>query len=82
MIQQMEIFILITQIIGFACIGHLLTDFITTLDLPSLPDKPWKCDMCVTFWLSIVPLVVMHGWAGLLYAAISSVLSNYIYKYK
>ena len=67
---------------GFACIGHLLTDFITSFDLPELPDKPFRCDMCMTFWISIMPLMAIHGFTGILYAAISSVLANYIYKYK
>ena len=80
--EHMDIFILITQVIGFACLGHLLTDFITSFDLPELPDKPWKCDMCVAFWLSLIPMMVMYGWPGLLYSAISSVVANYIYKYK
>ena len=72
----------IIQILGFACLGHLITDFISSFDLPELPEKPFKCDMCLTFWLSIVPLMFLHGFTGILYAAISSILANYIYKYK
>ena len=78
--EHMDIFILITQVIGFACIGHLLTDFITSFDLPELPDKPFRCDMCMTFWITIIPMMVMYGWQGFLYAGISSVVANYIYK--
>tara|TARA_R110000868_G_C10382045_1_gene719466 strand:+ start:143 stop:370 length:228 start_codon:yes stop_codon:yes gene_type:complete len=70
----------IIEILGFACLGHLLTDFIVSLDLQELPEKPFKCDMCVTFWLSIAPLMFLHGFTGILYASISAVVANYIYK--
>tara|TARA_R110000822_G_scaffold65772_1_gene160911 strand:+ start:2830 stop:3057 length:228 start_codon:yes stop_codon:yes gene_type:complete len=72
----------IIQILGFACLGHLITDFISSFDLPELPEKPFKCDMCLTFWLSIGPLMFLHGFTGILYASISAVVANYIYKYK
>ena len=71
----------IIEILGFACLGHLLADFISSFDLPELPDKPFKCDMCLTYWISIFPLMYMHGLTGLLYSAISEVAANYIYKY-
>jgi len=74
--------ILILQIIGFACAGHILTDFISSFDLPELPSKPFKCDMCLTTWLSLIPFMLMYGASGILYAAISGVLANYIYKYR
>jgi len=70
----------IIEIIGFAALGHLVTDFITHFDLPELPDKPFRCDMCMTFWISIVPMMVLHGFQGILWASISAVVANYIYK--
>jgi len=70
------------QILGFACFGHLLTDFISSFELPELPEKPFKCDMCLTWWISIMPFMLLHGVYGILYASISAVLANYIYKYK
>ena len=75
-------FTLIIQLLGFACVGHLLTDFVSSFDLPLLPDKPFRCDMCMSTWLSLIPFMLMYGASGILYAAISGVLSNYIYKYK
>ena len=72
---------LILQIIGFACLGHLVTDFIAHFDLPELPSKPFKCDMCMTYWISIIPLMVQFGFKGILYAAISSIIANIIFKY-
>ena len=75
------IFEIIIQIIGFACLGHLVTDFITHFDLPELPEKPFKCDMCMAYWISIIPLMVQFGFIGILYAAMSAVVANLIYKY-
>jgi hypothetical protein len=70
---------MILQIIGFSCLAHLVVDFISHFDLPELPQKPFKCDMCIAFWLSIIPMVVQYGLVGILYSAISGVLANYIY---
>lgn len=70
------------QILGFASFGHILTDFISSFELPELPDKPFRCDLCMTFWISIIPLMYMHGLSGILYSAISAVVANYIYMYK
>ena len=50
---------LLLQILGFACVGHLVTDFITNFDLPELPNKPFRCDMCMTYWISIIPLMAV-----------------------
>lgn len=72
---------IIIQIIGFACLGHIVTDFIAHWNLPKLPDKPFRCDMCMTYWISIIPLIVQFGLIGILYAAISSVTANIIFKY-
>jgi hypothetical protein len=72
---------LILQIIGFACLGHLVTDFITHFNLPKLPNKPFRCDMCMAYWISIIPLMVQFGARGILYAAISSILANIIFNY-
>ena len=72
---------IIIQIIGFACLGHIVTDFISHWNLAKLPDKPFRCDMCMTYWISIIPLIMQFGFIGILYAAISSVTANTIFKY-
>lgn len=71
----------IIEILGFAAIGHLTTDFISSFELPRLPDKPFRCDMCMTFWIALIPMIVLHGFHGILMAGISSILANYIYKW-
>ena len=42
---------ILIQIVGFACLGHLVTDFISSFDLKELPDKPFRCDMCMTYYI-------------------------------
>ena len=74
-------FEIIIQIIGFSCLSYLAVDFISSFDLPELPDKPFRCEMCFAFWISILPLMIQFGPVGLLYAAISGVVANMAYKY-
>lgn len=69
------------QVIGFACLAHLITDFISHLDLPQLPDKPFRCDMCMAYWISVIPFVVQFGLSGFLMAAMSSIVAKIIFKY-
>jgi len=71
----------ILQILGFACMANLLVDFISHWDLPWLPNKPFRCDMCMGAWLSLAPFCMQFGWAGLLYASITGVTANLLYKY-
>ena len=73
---------IILQIIGFACLGHLSADLMVHLDKDDdLPAKPFKCDMCLTYWMSVVPLCIQFGPVGILYSAIAAVTANIIYKY-
>jgi hypothetical protein len=70
------------MIIGFSCIGHLVVDFIS--NFPKLyisKIKPFNCEKCFTFWLSVPFFLITFGLVGILYAAISGIISNLIYKY-
>lgn len=69
---------LLIHIIGFACLGHLGADFLSQYE--SLPDKPFKCNMCFTYWISIIFLIFTYGWNGMLIAAIAAILSELIFK--
>tara|TARA_R100000935_G_scaffold57990_1_gene93466 strand:+ start:7423 stop:7656 length:234 start_codon:yes stop_codon:yes gene_type:complete len=73
----------IIYIIGFACMGNLIVDFIANFKpLNRLSKiKPFNCEMCFTFWLSITFMLISFGLTGILLAAISAVVSNFIYKY-
>lgn len=69
---------LILTILGFACIGHLAADFLSQFE--KLWDKPFKCNMCLTYWTSLIPLIFMYEGYGILYAAVASITSEIIYK--
>ena len=69
------------QIIGFSCLAYLVVDFINSFELLWLPNKPFRCDMCMAFWLSIGPMVLQFGPIGILYSSISAVSANLLYKY-
>ena len=68
------------QVIGFACLAHLITDFIEHMQW-SLPDKPFKCDMCMGYWISVIPFVIQFGLSGFLLSAITAIISKLIFKY-
>ena len=69
---------ILINIIGMAALGHMGADFFEQFD--KLPSKPLKCNMCLTFWLSIVPFVMEYGFVGLTMAATASLLSELMYK--
>ncbi len=69
---------LIINIIGAACFGHLAADFLTYFEW--LPNKPWKCNQCLTFWLSIIPFMFLYDVWGILIASIAAITSELIYK--
>ena len=72
---------LIVQIIGYAALAHLIVDFIVTLDKDWIPTKPFKCDKCFGFWISIGPMTAQYGFTGVLYSACIAILAQIIFKY-
>ena len=68
----------IINILGAAALGHLGADFLERFTW--LPSKPFKCNMCLSFWLSIGPFVYIYGYEGLLMAALAGIVSELIYK--
>jgi len=69
---------MIINLIGFACLGHLIADLLSRS--VRLPDKPFKCNMCMSFWLSIGPFFVMYGVEALMLSSIAAIISETIYK--
>jgi len=66
------------MIIGMACLGHIITDFLQQFE--RLPMKPFKCNLCLTTWITLAPAIYLYGIQGILVAAIAGVLSETIYK--
>ena len=69
---------ILIEIIGLAMIGHMGAEVFSHFDW--MPDKPMKCNMCLTFWLGVGPLILEHGWLGLAMAGCASLASELIYK--
>jgi hypothetical protein len=70
---------LILSILGAAALGHLGADFLERFTW--LPDKPFKCNMCFTFWLNVIPFIFLFSWPGIFYVAVASIISELIFKY-
>lgn len=72
---------LFIMILGFASIANLLADFVESIDKKNdVPRKPFKCEKCLAYWISIIPLMYSFGWMGILYAAITSMAAAFIFK--
>ena len=69
---------MILHILGFAALANLGADFFSQFD--RLPNKPFKCNMCLGFWLSIVPFIGLYGGEAPLVSAITGVLSETLYR--
>jgi len=65
---------IILNILGAAGLGHLAADFFSRYDW--MPDKPMKCNMCSSFWLSVGPFIFLYGYEGILYAALAGIISE------
>lgn len=72
---------MILDIIGWVCITHLIVDFISTLNL-NIPNKPFKCDMCMGTWLSLIPLCISYGFRGVFLSAIVGILADILFRLK
>jgi len=68
---------MIISIIGLACLANLLVDIASHFNLP---EKPFQCDMCMGFWISVLPLSYLYGWEGFCASGIVAILSNIIFK--
>lgn len=70
---------LIISILGAAALGHLAADF--NQQWSWMPDKPMKCNMCMSFWISVIPFIYISGYEGILHAALAGVISEFYLKY-
>ena len=68
---------MIISIIGLACLTQLIVDIAIHFDLP---EKPFQCDQCMGFWISVLPLSYLYGFEGFAASGIVAVLANIIFK--
>ena len=71
---------LLIQIIGMASLMAMMMNFEPLTDLIDkwLNFKPFNCTLCLTFWLTIGPNIMMHGVQGPLWSALEAVLAELI----
>ena len=79
---MIEALIIVIEILGLACLGHMIVDFLQNLDIDFLNRKPFSCDMCLTFWISVGWLLAEYGLIGVPMAAISAILADLIFRLK
>jgi hypothetical protein len=65
------------QILAIACLVILIInhDLWQRVEWKS---KPFACALCMGWWLSVVPLTLLHMWWGPVYAALTAVLVEFI----
>lgn len=67
----------IVNILGSAFLAVLLLDLIDTIDTKSkLPQKPFKCALCLGYWSSILPMLLIYGYKGIYVSAIVSIVTE------
>lgn len=72
---------LLIKLLGIAGLGAMIQDFPLYQNIVkklNLPDKPFSCTLCFTFWLSAGPLIAIYGITGVTYAAFSAVAAELI----
>ena len=67
------------ELLGMASMGAMLQQFEGYQWLVKrLPQKPFSCTLCATFWYIIGINIAMHGWLGVCYSALEAVLAETI----
>lgn len=79
---MIEALIIVIEILGLACFGHMVVDFLQSFDWDPINRKPFSCDMCMTFYISVGYLLAEYGLIGVPMAAISAILADLIFRLK
>lgn len=69
---------MVYDIMALAALGHLVAQFCE--DNGILQFKPFNCNLCVSFWIALIPGFIEYGMWGLPFAALVGVTSEVIYK--
>ena len=72
-----QVYIMILHILGFASLAHLLGDLFQHMEINT---KPFNCNLCLGFWVSLVPMIILYQNEGFLLSAITGVISEGIYR--
>lgn len=69
---------LIIEILAWASLTHLIVQFFEDNNI--LQFKPFNCEKCLGFWLSVGPNFAFYGAKGILLSALIGVTADQIYK--
>lgn len=73
---------MIFSILGWACAAILVADFLQEMDVNNkLPQKPFKCVLCLGFWLSIFVNIYWFGAFGIVLSPISGIVAELLDRY-
>lgn len=68
---------LIFNILGLASLAILWLDVVDTIDKhEKLPQKPFRCALCMGYWISVVPMILTYGIRGIWLAATVSIVTE------
>ena len=66
------------DLLALASLAHLIVEFNTDLQL--IDRKPFTCNLCMGYWVALIPGMIDYGLWGIPFAALVGVLSEAIYK--
>ena len=72
---------LLIKLLGIASMGAMIQEFPVyqwIVNKLNVPDKPFSCTLCFTFWLTIGPMLIIYGYIGVAYTAFSAVAAELI----
>jgi len=68
----------IFELITLASLAHLIVEF--NVDLQLTDKKPFTCNLCMGYWVALIPGFINYGFWGIPFAALVGVLSELIFK--
>lgn len=69
---------MIYDILALAALAHLVAQFLEDNNI--LQFKPFNCNLCLGFWLALVPGFIDYDIWGIPFAALVGVAAETIYK--
>lgn len=71
---------MIFEILTLAALAHLVVDFIQDLGIEQFNRKPFNCNLCMGYWLALLPGFIEYGVWGMPFAALVGLTSELIYR--
>jgi len=68
------------ELLAFGSLAHLIVEFLQGTELNVFKHKPFSCNLCMGYWVSIIPFTYWYGFFGIALAATAGIVSDLIYK--